>query len=265
MKSIRGTAYLTILQFMAAADIAAAVSFIPRIPCAVREYTTTNRVVAAIILTPNDILLMSKYVTIMAGCLERAIALSNPFRYSHHWMIVHMKKFLSFLWLVIAVITVIRDVVFFRGICIEGPFGPVNAQLPEPSALTIIPMHASAVVTIVALVKVFCELCKMKRRINVSQQEKDIANAAKVMSIITVTFLLFLLSTIVNVLVMKTFKLEYNYSMVAFTNFNAAGLALYGIVNTIIYGFLTEGYRNAVRRCFKMVFCNQNHVSQQQP
>lgn len=256
IRSLRGKAYLVVLQHIAVADIVASIASCLRIACTIHNKATESRGFSAFI-SMIDFTLIVRYYILAAACTERAKALSNALRYDSSPLVSHMSMWLALIWVFCALVAVIRDVLFYDRLCVNRVTGPGNLNELEPSLMTAVEIIIPSVVTIVSLCKVAYEMTKMSGR-STNIQEQEIFAAAKYVKIITAVFFLCFIPTL-----MVFIGLYAGFFSAHFTSLAVFGHSIYGILNTAIYGWMTKPYRKQFRNLVSCCFIKKKDSAAQ--
>lgn len=251
IQSLRGRAYLVVLQHIAIADIVSSVATCLRIACVVHIKATESRTFSAFV-SVIDFTLVVKYYILAAACVERAKALSSALTYTTSPLINHISTSMALIWVYCFLIAIIRDVLFYDRLCINRVTGPGNLNAFEPSLMTTIEISIPGLITIIALIKVFREMTKMSYR-STSLPDQEIYAAAKYVGIITLVFFVCFTPTL-----MVFIGLYSGFHNVHFTSIAVLGHTIYGLMNTAIYGWLTRPYRKQLRTLVSYYFNSQN-------
>ena len=240
IRSLQGTPYLCLLQFIASIDVADGVVCALRASCFPRKVLQSSRPLSTVI-TVFASLLTVKYYMVLSIAIERFIALVFPLKYQWNLFIRKIS-----LWLCLQIAAVMLEGVWhnllqYGSICINTHYGPsdvsTNWTLKITMAMRIIPSF----VIFILMTKVVLELSKMKRKA-LSNQEKEVVNATKFVMIICGMVISCLIPPFMSLYLIwsesTSHQLIDTISLVSFT--------LCSIMNSVIYGWRTKTYRKVV-------------------
>lgn len=204
------------------------------------------------ILSITDFTMVVKYFIVLSTCIERLIALTFPFRYQNLLIINYINAILICQWIICLIWSIIRDVVFLDEICIEEVFGPLNIVSQGPGTMTFMLCSSVSVITAIALVKVFIELCKMRSRSVTNDQEREVIAATNYVVVTTVLFLICLVSLATIAPLVEDLTGHSTFIIAAYVIL--AAHSSYGLMNTLVYAVISKSYRVT----FRNIFC-ENH------
>lgn len=238
IKQLRGTAYLVILQHSAVSDLFTAIFHLVRMTCVLRRVIIQQQIYAILVVSFADAFVFSRFTIVLIACIERAVALHNPLHYESFWLIKQMNPSMFVHWFLVATIVTIRAAMLHEHVCFHEAVGIMFAFSTNGDKFVTIPSFGCMVLTVISLTKIFYELWKIKSR-SPTQELRTVSAAAKVITILTLTFFLTLLPLAIG-------AIAINFSSTVLMSLSISqglGVILYGILNTILFGFMTEGYR----------------------
>ena len=245
IRSLQGTPYLCLLQFIASIDVADGVVCALRASCFPRKVLQSSRPLSAVV-TVFASLLTVKYYMALSIAIERFIALVFPLKYERNLFIRKIS-----LWLCLQIGAVMLEGVWhnlfqYESICINTHYGPNDISTNWTSKIIMAMRILPSLAIVILMTMVFLELGNMKKKA-LSSQEKELVNATKSVMIICCMMVSCLIPPFLSLF------LIWNTSITHITTgtVSLVAIVLYSIMNSIIYGWRTDKYRQVVAGFFR--------------
>lgn len=243
--SLKKSSYYHVLLHISISDIHYALYAICRLTLNRAEYFQNSPkfvyLIYDIIMTSAD---SNRYLILAMASFERYSALCRPMAHTTSKFTVYIHIWLPCSWIVIFVWTSIGVGVFHEDLCFNPLTGPSTAYGKVSGAVIILGAVGPCLLAIAALqTRVLAELLRM-RETNITREQTTIRKATHSLLIIIGVFYLCLTPTMAAFLNRlyrgPTYRsLDYYLGSVLFSS-------LYGVVNTLIYGWMTPAYRHKV-------------------
>lgn len=243
LKVLNRDSYRSVLYHISIADMCNSVAMSVRI--FVKDYRVfTEQPVEFTIF--YDVVLDSavflRYNILAGASVERFIAVCRPLSYGSSWYINNIHNSLAVFWFYTFAAVTARSIIFWDKYCISGFLGPTNILSFWPTIMAACSAGPPLLITLMMMVLVCVEIAKMSRRSN-TDQEKVIYSAAKYLIIIIIMFYVFLLVPILNYILAMTDTFFFGVGYMEYSLYS-----VYGILNTVIYGWMHVNYRGVIRQ-----------------
>lgn len=247
MDNIRGTAYLSVLQVISMFDIFSAFAYIVKMSCYIHislSYTPKWTGILKNIL--SDSVILSRYSILALACGERYIAVCKTFQYKTSSYTKRLKLWSVLVYLTVLGIMTSREVLSMDDMCVHPVIG-VIAISDISTTLYLITILVPAAIATVLLMLVFKELRKMKKQ-SLTMNLNQLDRATKYIAIICAAFYVCFLPKVAAYFIKSFFKSD---TVVTAMIVNGAG-TVYGILNTLVYGWKNKQYRRQFGMLFKI-------------
>ena len=195
------------------------------------------------------VVLLSNYTSFhvfLVASVEKYLAICKPFSYESSIFVTKLPKVFAIVWLYIftfGVVTTVIEVLF--------PV-PWLSDLGMVIFRTTISAAAPNLLSGILLIKVYVELKRMRSWSQNSAEDSNKTKAAIYLIIIfTLEMIVFLLNSVCMIVLYSTFE------VLGFKIWHAFIKAPYTILNSVIYGWRTQSYRQYIRR---VTGCPQRQV-----
>ena len=237
--------YFFILVHISIADIASAFAMMVRSSCVINHLALSfSPLAGAAVSACVDTAGIMKWYVLSVACVERYLAVCHALRYNSFFLVNHIQKVLAFLWIPACIMMMGRDLMFRDSICINSIIGINNFTSAWPGIISAVNLLVPSIVSIVTLTKTWQELRKMKLGIDTIDQRTK--RSAIYLMIISAVFYICLLPASVYILMMSFGFTKVKVLLVPFCIL----YSLYGVLNTLIYGWNIKSYRKAVSNLF---------------
>ena len=265
--TLQGTPYLKILLSMAISDILCAVMSVPERLCMVRRFlSTSHQAYTATLSIIASTFIGFRYYHLAFAALNQFYTICFPLHYAGSVIATKTSLALGFVFMFTMTMSIIKDSVFSGSLCIDTMYGPTNESpsvdnITGAKIITIVLSLVPLVFIILLSVLVLVELCKMRKRAHTGQQQDSI-NATKYILTIVAVFIMCLCPLYVDLLIDLQ---SYPTLALVLDWFSIVAFMLYGIVNTVIYGWKNKTYRSVFCQlikdcCFLTNKCCNNSV-----
>ena len=249
LETLKGTRYRCVLINIALADILHNVFMVVSRSCYKIVLITfaygapePRILLASVIFTCN----YTSFHIFALASIEKYLAICKPFSYESSMIVRMLPVNFVIAWLYVISLSSCTAVIL--GLDLIPAISNVELTVFRTSVLAIAPSLLSGTL----LIKVYRELRRMRIRSQNSSEDNDKMKAAMYLIIIfTLEMIVLLLNSICIVVV------EYTGVEVICKIWNAFIKAPYTILNTVIYGWRTQSYRQYVR---KLLGCNRSRV-----
>lgn len=240
VKSLQGSAFLRLLQFMAVADLVEGFVSAFRVSCWFRDVLIQSRPLSACVTTLGSVITI-RYHFMMSAVIERLIALSNPLHYKYNLFVRKIS-----LWLSLQVITVLGinatlDTIFYEDICLNTYYGPNDLNSIWPLRVNFSLRTIPAIIMVAGMGKILHTL-RTTVSPSITTQKKEILAATKTIMILCGMIVFCLIPPLAGIFLRTDIHVKHcNVSPISLICFFT-----FGISNTIVYGWRNKRYRNVV-------------------
>ena len=245
ISSLRGTPYLCLLQFIAGVDVADGLVCALRASCFPRKLLQSSRPLSAVV-TVFASLLTVKYYMVMSIAIERVIALAYTMKYKRSLFIRKISLWLSLQIAVVMLESVVHNAFCYNDICISTHYGPNDISGFWPSKIIIAMRVAVSLVIAALMARVFYELWKMRKQ-SLTNQQREIIAATKSVMIICGMLICCLFPPFISLSLIRNHSVTHR----ATSPISLIAFILYSIMNSVVYGWRTDKYRQVVAGFFR--------------
>ena len=249
LETLKGTKYRCVLINVVLADIANTIGNAIFYSC--NEFFLLNYIhgVPELRIPISMMMIISNYVSFhvfLVASVEKYLAICKPFTYQSsvlgRWLPVNFFAVWLYICSLGTIVTVINVLNLIPGMSNLGMI------VFRTTIFAVVPNLVSGTL----LIKVYKELKRMRNRSEISAQDDEQKNAAMyLIMIFTLEMIVFLLNSICILFTHGT------GNPLLCTIWNAFIKAPYTILNTVIYGWRTQSYRQCVRKLFG---CNRRQI-----
>lgn len=244
LSSIKGTKYRLVLLHLTASDILYALMMVlTNIESEPSLFRKTPLEILMIYFLINHVIRYVKYPLMTVASLERYYALCHPMEYATSCLITKLHIWLAIVWVFLAISNGIFLSVHHDNLCYQTSVGISIDSSPNSYILN---GSLSILVSLVAaglLIRVMVELWKMAKR-TIDMQDDSLKRASMYVIIVTVTYYSCTLPPFVGgIIIVKASSNSFLNHYISALTFPS----LYGILNALVYGWITPAYRKEVR------------------
>ena len=240
--------YLLLLIHMSVADLLTpAIDLIKGNCYAMSATYGASKGVAIILSTLVELPTTTRFFMIALLSYERFAAICQPFRYPSRLVVTRTTAIALLLWGISLVLLLVRDIIFSKFICINIYYGITSVDKTLESLLyqgflNGIPLVTACVLSVLVTV----ELVKMDKRVSGHDAHGRGSHDARRVAIYTIVnnilFVLCITPFVIAPFIPYWFLRFFVYILFIF----------YGILNTVIYGWMMKSYRATL---FQMLCC----------
>ena len=249
--ALKGTNYLLILRFIAALDIAEALVSCVRVSCTFRPLFLDSRIFSTCFTVLSSVFTIRYYIMATA-CVERLTTIMYPMSYSTSCFASRIALWMALQIILLVIFNIIIDSVFFTDICMSTYYGPIDVSGFWPPKFILSLRVVASCVILIALIIMFLELNKMKKR-SLTEQQRELVVATKTVMIISALLVACLIPPFIGLALLGVTKTRHDI----FTPLGLVAFFVYGILNTIVYGWRNASYRKALIDTVKRVYSRQ--------
>lgn len=238
---LKRQAYYYILVHISVIDTASAVVMMFRSSCALNHLALNlPPLVGAVVSGLYDTFGLMRWYVVTFACVERYLAVCQTLRYSSYSLVTHIGKILTFLWIPALAMMLGRDIMFKDTVCIDPSLGVLNFTSMGPGIFSTFNLLVPTIVSFVTMTKTWRALRQMK--LGIRKIDKGTKKSAIYIMTISAVFYICLLPASVYIIMMS-----FGYYSAKILRIPVTILySLYGILNTLIYGWSVKSYRRAV-------------------
>ena len=263
--SLKGTAYGIILKGLSIADLYYTLPTILQSSCTLRLAVVQRFEVGLFFVTISGLSVYFRLFILTLASLERFLALCRPFKHSDSIFVRHMKVW-SGLCCVAAIAFSVRDLnIETENTCLDLVTGFSNCANLRGSRRCAISMVLLSSISTIFLILVQIQLRKMNRvSTSVNREDKELKVAALYVLAMVLVFYFCFLVAIIDKIILWAFHTSVTGIGVVALLLNS----LYGVLNTVIYGWVTPTYQHNAKLLLHQILLklgvkNTSHNSQQ--
>ena len=242
---LRGTPYLRLLQFIAGVDVADGLVCALRASCFPRKLLQSSRPLSAVVTVLASLLTL-KYYMVLSIVIERVLALVFPMNYKTNLFIRKISLWLSLQIAAVMLESVVHNAVFYYDICIITQYGPNDVSGVWTSKIITAMRVLPSSLILILITSVFAKLWKMRKQ-TLTTPEKEVVAATKSVMIISLMMISCLIPPFLTLILLPTYSLSHH----TLTTSGLIFFTLYSIMNSVVYGWRTEKYRQVVAGIFR--------------
>lgn len=271
IKALRGKAYFAILQATSAADVLYALRTFSQVLCQGRMFM--QRWVPAGFWSSffNSTTTYIRLVTLGIACMDRFLAMYRPFNHRSSLFVRHIWVWLAISWVFAGVLLPFRDVFTDQNaICMDIALA-ANHCIARPDKATCASfMYLQTTFLTVSLTFVLIQIYRIRQRLpsyprSTHRHKETTIAAVYVILMVFVYFLCYSLHIVDATIALVTGSTD-NHIRIPGVIINS----FYGILNTLIYGWITKAYQREVVKvlrslklkccCLSAAMSNEIHV-----
>ena len=231
------SAYHKLIVLVSVVDILCAAVNMIKVSCRLHHLLSqAPQWISVAVLIAEDAVLMYRYPLLIIACAERYVALCYAMRPAAKIFRRYLNLWLLIGFIIMTALYITRALT--SHICVHpvvGVMGKSQASLIIFLLSILIPLAMATVLIALSI----AEMRKMQKKTVTSEDEQFIRNSTIYIIIISVAFYLCFIPAIVSLLVKVVGKIETEYTAMVVNIVTS----LYGIVNTLIYGWKHKRYR----------------------
>ena len=243
------SSYHKLLKQLAGVDIAYAIASCMKMCVFRRLLIGSEKIWGALVSGLTDWPSPVRYYTLALACYDRCVAIRWPLHHSSNRLILNVNTAHVVLWLIALLLTGVREYIFRDSVCIDGISG-ATTYFGSFTAATVYYCTLTPA-TIIIIVCMFISLAELKKMIStpitqVPQAQREVQRATVFTVANSILFLFCLFPGIIG---------SFQYALKIDVDFSVAylGYALYlayGIMNTLLYGWINKKYRATIVKMF---------------
>ena len=262
MPGLRKMNYFWILLNLTLVDTFGALVFAISCVCAVYKLLlSADSGLGTILLTiAQQTTLQCRYFQLTLACFDRYYAVCKPYDYSNCRLANHFGKLSVFSWIINISIITFKVAFTADEACLDEYSIFIISNSNSKSWVDIfssLVVVVSSVLITILLVKVSRELKRMSNKGSNISDDGEIRSATKYVIGICVMFYCSVVPLFLAIYLNTAVGIPGNGLVRTFFRIAAAGQALYGIGNVVLYGFLNPSYVQKIIFIFRMIFCKQ--------
>ena len=249
------TRILTMYSMISLVDIFCAAVYFIKANCYMHHLVAhTSRWIAITIVIAEDAIIMYRYSLLMIICAERYISICHPTSADTFWCMRHVKTTSFIILLLVLGLFAARDVLSIDGLCLHPVIG-VMTMSKLATVIFFLSVLIPLMIADILILKVLWEIHQMKKRqLTPFDHCKGLKRSFQYVVIITVGFHVCFVPVVASLLVKLVAKLSTEYTAIVVTLVNS----IYGIFNTLLYGWMFKRYRRFLVQMFKLGKCLEN-------
>ena len=252
ISSLRGTPYLCLLQFIAGVDVADGLVCALRASCFPRKLLQSSRPLSAVV-TVFASLLTLKYYMVLSIVIERVLALVFPMKYKTNLFIRKISLWLSLQIAAMMLESFVHNAIFYYDICIITQYGPNDVSGVWTSKIITAMRVLPSSLILILITSVLVKLWNM-RKLTLTTPEKEVVAATKSVMIISLMMISCLIPPFITLILLQ----NHSQSHHTMGTIGLIFFSLYSIMNSVVYGWRTEKYRQVVAGFFR---CRRTDLS----
>jgi len=219
-------------------DILSAIAYVVKVQCFFHIIFAKAPVWCGLLTqTLSNTVTHYRYTMLAVGCAERYVAVCHPFQYKGNAFTRHLKLWSCLLVLPILGLFAMREILSRNRVCIHPVVGMITSSLLNDIVFISIILVPSFIASGLLLL-IFKELRNMKNR-RQAQIDEGLESASRYICVIFVAFMVCLIPVAGSFFTKMFSRRPTEYTALFVTLFNS----LYGIVNTLVYGWMHKNYR----------------------
>ena len=252
-KRVQNGVYFKVMILLTLSEILNPIKVMLKLSCSLRWVTMTSHTSARILIFYSDFVSYNRFVILTIAFIDRWMAMAKPFQYGE-------SLFTRFFWVWVsiscgttALLIIIRDVLISDTICMDEVYGVGNCGAELIPRITCqLYFTVNLLLDSVFMILILKELWKMRKR-SLSADDKELKSASRTLLVLAGLYYFCLTvaplaSWNLSGLVKEDKVLKETIRLIFYIP-----LSLYSIMNVVVYGIMSEGYRARVKNMFKSV------------
>ena len=241
------TTYMKILILITIWDILVAATSILQFNCQIRQSAANSYAVSILALSIYDSVSYIRFIILSLAFFDRWLAVAHPFKYKNI-IAEYFRLLVAIPIIIIVVMTLLRNLIFREDICIDSVSGVTNCVTQRTKMMTCSTLYTlSFVFDAVFLSLLLRELRKMRQKLSLTTEDKELRNATKTVIVITLLYFgCFMWQPMIAIASGSpavTWRIQHYCMYVTYVLYS-----LYGLMNIAVYGLLNKSYRDEMRR-----------------
>ena len=263
LDSLRGKPYYSVLVAMCLVDMWLSISILLVNNCRLRTYVSTAAQLPSlwnlVMSTLAESGAILRYIMHCLSTVERYIAVCRPYVHRSSLFVRHIAKVLFGFSTLVTIILASTSLAQFNSICVHSILGPTKLVNVSGGVLASVLTVVPAVATPILLTFTWREILQLQRA--APQQLAGTKFAVKYVMVINILFISIMVPTSLLLMAAVMYWSKELQPPGAFFWFGFYSQALYGMINCLIYGCMSDAYRKVFVQTFLPKICCRQRVT----
>ncbi|KAF6022671.1 hypothetical protein EB796_019022 [Bugula neritina] len=242
--------YYKIIISVSIVDMLDAVKFMVKFNCGTRQLVVSNIYMAAAALVFQEFSSYSRIIVLTLAFFDRWLVLARPYQYEDSKFVQFFWLFLTLPCLLLITLLTIKSGTSIQKFCFHMYDGIKHCNTLIGKIFFCYWLHTLMLICHTTfLVITLRELRKMRQRSNLTSQDTLTRKATITIIAIMISYYLSFLSQPFIWLIVKIPGIESS-AVQSVSLVDNLFISMYGMLNVVIYGVMTKGYRAAIKKLF---------------